>query len=88
MNGCVRKAAINETHIESLDLLSAQAIDALFYDGGETAFPSIGLKIRAKVGFAVIFPSTYWHEALPVTAGEKVVMQFYLGDTEASPEDF
>ncbi len=50
------------------------------FEGGETAFPTIGMKLRPKIGHAVLFPSTYKHGGNVVTAGEKYILNFYLGD--------
>lgn len=59
------------------------------YEGGETSFPSIGLKFRARAGDALFFanvtrdgkpdPKTL-HAGLPPTAGEKWVFSQWIRD--------
>jgi hypothetical protein len=59
------------------------------YEGGETSFPSIGLKYRAKAGDALFFanvtrdgkpdPLTL-HAGLPPTSGEKWVLSQWIRD--------
>lgn len=41
------------------------------YDGGEIDFPEHNLMIKPKSGSLVMFPSTYVHEAKPITSGNK-----------------
>lgn len=63
-------------------------------EGGETAFPRIGIKVKPKRGSAVLWPSTYsynlsekdprtHHEALPVIKGMK-----YAANSWIHPYDF
>ena len=44
--------------------------------GGELDFPSLGVSIKPRAGFAAIFPggSHYPHRSLPIKSGEKYAL--------------
>lgn len=46
------------------------------YEGGELAFPEIGLKIKPTSGSVVVYPSRYLHESMSATGGEKMVSNY------------
>lgn len=52
------------------------------YEGGETVFHQFGLKVKPERPSVVVFPANYAyeHEAVPVVAGEKVVVVTWLSD--------
>ena len=47
--------------------------------GGETAFPSLGVRVAPRTGYALAFPPFVPHRAEPVREGEKFVFTFWLG---------
>jgi hypothetical protein len=50
------------------------------FEGGLTAFPSLGHSARPEAGTALVFPSTYAHRAETVLSGEKfVIVSWVLG---------
>ncbi len=44
------------------------------FEGGQTSFPTIPYSMRPATGKVVIFPSTFWHCAEPITRGQKSVL--------------
>jgi predicted 2-oxoglutarate/Fe(II)-dependent dioxygenase YbiX len=54
------------------------------YDGGQTCFPTLDLRIEPEAGKAVLFPSYYLHEGLAVVRGEKFVLTVLLMDPVSS----
>jgi len=53
--------------------------------GGETAFPSLGVRVAPRTGYALTFPPFVPHRAEPVREGEKFVFTFWLGPRVAAP---
>jgi len=50
------------------------------FEGGQTSFPPLGYSATPRRGKAIVFPSTYVHQACPVVSGEKfVVVSWVLG---------
>jgi prolyl 4-hydroxylase len=59
------------------------------YEGGETHFPTVGLKLKGRTGDAILFRNTgpdgrtdpaSGHSGLPVTAGEKRIASRWIRD--------
>jgi prolyl 4-hydroxylase len=45
------------------------------FEGGDTEFPELGRRIRARAGRALLFQHRVLHQAMEVTAGEKLVLR-------------
>lgn len=49
------------------------------FDGGETVFPKLDIRVQPHAGMAVLFDSTLLHGAEHVSRGEKFVFVTWLG---------
>jgi hypothetical protein len=74
-----------QAHFDSLDYTSNRYLVFLWYlndvaEGGETDFPDLGLRVRARAGRLLVFPP-YWmfqHAGLPPKSNEKYIISTYL----------
>lgn len=73
-------------HVDAYNLVSAQRFLVCFWylndveEGGETVFPHLGIKVRARAGRLVMFPP-YWmfeHAGLPPGSGPKYIISTYF----------
>ena len=73
-------------HVDSYDLVSSKRFLVCFWylndvaDGGETVFPQLDLKVRARRGRLIMFPP-YWmylHAGLPPVSEDKYIISTYF----------
>ena len=48
------------------------------YEGGRTSFPTLNFSVVPQTGKAIIFPTTYLHQAEPVLSGTKYILVSWL----------
>lgn len=74
-----------EPHFDAIDSRSQRYLVFLWYlndvaKGGETEFPDLGIKVRARAGRLLMFPP-YWmfqHAGLPPLSNDKYIVSTYL----------
>ncbi|MEZ5564953.1 MAG: 2OG-Fe(II) oxygenase [Gammaproteobacteria bacterium] len=74
-----------QTHFDSIHDVANRYLVFLWYlndvdEGGETEFPQLGLKVRARTGRLLMFPP-YWmyqHAGLAPRSSEKYILSTYL----------
>lgn len=83
-----------QLHFDSVYQKADRYLVLLWYlnevaDGGETAFPQLGLDVRPAPGRLLMFPPfwMYQHEGRPPLSGDKYIVSTYLvfGDVAAGP---
>lgn len=58
------------------------------YDGGELHFRKFDLSVKPSAGSAIIFPSSapYYHESIPTTRGDKMMLTYRVEKRDESLE--
>jgi len=74
-----------QLHFDSINHVANRYLVMLWYlndvaEGGETAFPQLGIKVAPRAGRLLMFPP-YWmyqHEGVTPLSGEKFILSTYL----------
>jgi hypothetical protein len=74
-----------QLHFDAINFVANRYLVLLWYlndvsEGGETAFPQLGLKIAARTGRLLMFPP-YWmyqHQGLQPASSDKYILSTYL----------